>query len=164
MSGFILIFPAIAVLFSTFAGGYKNTAIAEKRKENPGLSLGQKPGSSQRQPDPKLMLMCLFSTPHMTGRRFHRTTEMIPALPCQSKSPSASTPIKQSTKPGNARGYTARNFLHSFSLSSTPSSSHIGHGFSCLNGRRGSFLAYTPLPSFPQNIHGGQKWGDGTGL
>ena len=43
------------------------------------------------------------STPNMTGRRFHRTMEMIPARPWQSKSPSVSTPIKQSTKQGNAR-------------------------------------------------------------
>ena len=35
------------------------------------------------------------STPNMTGRRFHRTMEMIPALPWSSKSPSVSTPIKQ---------------------------------------------------------------------
>ena len=34
----------------------------------------------------------------MTGRRFHRTIEIIPALPWSSKGPSVSTPIKQSTK------------------------------------------------------------------
>ena len=34
------------------------------------------------------------STPSMTGRTFHRTMEMIPALPWRSKSPSVFTPIK----------------------------------------------------------------------
>ena len=40
----------------------------------------------------------------MTGRRFHRIMEMIPALPWQSKNPYVSTRIKQSTKQGDARG------------------------------------------------------------
>ena len=40
----------------------------------------------------------------MTGRRFRRTMEMIPALRWQSRSPSVSTPMKQSTKQGTARG------------------------------------------------------------
>ena len=43
----------------------------------------------------------------MTGRRFHRTMEMIPARPWQSKSPSASTLIKQCTNKGT-QGVQAR--------------------------------------------------------
>ena len=37
MSGFFFIFPAIAIFFSTSVRGYKDTAIAEKREENPEI-------------------------------------------------------------------------------------------------------------------------------
>ena len=47
---------------------------------------------------------CFLSPPNMTGRRFHRTMAMLPALPWQSKSPSVSTLSKQSTQQGDARG------------------------------------------------------------
>ena len=45
-----------------------------------------------------------FSTPNMTGRRFHRTIEVIPRCPWNSKSPCASSPIKTSISEGDARG------------------------------------------------------------
>ena len=70
-----------------------------------------------------------FATQNMTGRRFHRTMEMIPARPWQSKSPSFSTPVKQSRKQGNARGTsevrrgTSSNHFH---CRVPRSSSHIG--------------------------------------
>ena len=67
------------------------------------------------------------STPNMTGRRFHRTMEMIPAR----KSPSVSTPIKLSTKKKNARGtsevWRRTSSIH-FHCPVPRSSSHIGHG------------------------------------
>ena len=34
---FVLDFPSDRSIFSTFVGGYKNTAIAEKREENPEI-------------------------------------------------------------------------------------------------------------------------------
>ena len=37
ISGFSSLLSAIAVFLSTFVGGYKNTAIAEKREENPEI-------------------------------------------------------------------------------------------------------------------------------
>ena len=37
ISGFSSLFSAIAVFLSTFVGGYENTAIAEKRAENPEI-------------------------------------------------------------------------------------------------------------------------------
>ena len=49
----------------------------------------------------------LFSTPNMTGRRFHRTMEMIPARPWKSKSPSVSTPINKVQNKGT-QGVRAR--------------------------------------------------------
>ena len=49
----------------------------------------------------------LISTPNMTGRRFHRTMDMILARPWKSKSPSASTLIKQCTNKGT-QGVQAR--------------------------------------------------------
>ena len=70
-----------------------------------------------------------YSTANMTGRRFHRTMEMIPALPWKSTSPSVSTPIKKSTKQGDARGAsevrrgTSSNHFH---CPVPRSSSHIG--------------------------------------
>ena len=48
-----------------------------------------------------------ISTPKMTGRRFHRTTEMIPHRPWKAKSPFASRPIKISINKGT-RGVRAR--------------------------------------------------------
>ena len=74
----------------------------------------------------------LLSTPNMTGRRFHRTMEMIPALPWWSKSPSVSTPVEQSRKQGDARGAsevrrgTSSNHFH---CPVPRSSSHIGLNF-----------------------------------
>ena len=71
------------------------------------------------------------STPNMTGRRFDRTMDMIPARPWSSKNPSVSTPVKQSTKQGNARG---TNELRrgtcsiNFHCPVPRSSNHIGHG------------------------------------
>ena len=79
----------------------------------------------------RLLLRVVESTPNMTGRRFHRTMEMIPALPSQSKSPSVSTPIKQSTKEGAARGGSEVRRRISpihFHCPAPRSSSHIGHG------------------------------------
>ena len=58
----------------------------------------------------------LKSTPNMTGRGFHRTTEVIPRRPWKSKSPFASRPIKISKTTrtqGRARG-TTRHFLQAF--------------------------------------------------
>ena len=46
----------------------------------------------------------LPSTPNMTGWRFHRIVEMIPALPWWFKSAFVSTPTKKNTKQGDARG------------------------------------------------------------
>ena len=46
----------------------------------------------------------LPSTPNMTGRRFHRTMEVIPALPWKAKNPSVSTLGKLSIKQGDVRG------------------------------------------------------------
>ena len=37
ISGFSSLFSAIAVFLSTFVGGYRNTAIAEKREEKPEI-------------------------------------------------------------------------------------------------------------------------------
>ena len=75
------------------------------------------------------------STPNMTGRRFHRTMEMIPALPWQSKSPSVSTLSKQSTKKGDARGASevrrGTSSIH-FHCPAPRSSSHIGHRVQCV--------------------------------
>ena len=48
-----------------------------------------------------------LSTPNMTGRRFHRTTEAIPRRPWKSKSPFASRPIYISIEKG-MRGARAR--------------------------------------------------------
>ena len=77
------------------------------------------------------------STPNMTGRRFRRTMEVIPALPWQSKSPSVSTPTKQSTRQGDAKG--ASEVRHGTSsihvYCPTPqSSSHIEHGIIFIPG------------------------------
>ena len=47
------------------------------------------------------------STPNMTGRRFHRTTEGIPSSSWKAKSPFASSPIKLSVKKGT-RGVRTR--------------------------------------------------------
>ena len=61
--------------------------------------------------------------------------EMIPALPWKSRGPSVSTPIKQSTKQGDARGAsevrhgTSSNHLH---CPAPRSSSYIGHRFFAL--------------------------------
>ena len=41
-----------------------------------------------------------ISTPNMTGRRFHRTTEAIPRRPWKARSPFASRPIRISIKKG----------------------------------------------------------------
>ena len=58
-----------------------------------------------------------LSTPNRTGRRFHRTTEVIPRRSWKSKSPLASRHTKTSKNTGTqevrARG-TTRHFLHSF--------------------------------------------------
>ena len=48
-----------------------------------------------------------FSTPNMTGRRFHRTTEAIPRRPWKAKSPFASRPMKINIKEGT-QGVRAR--------------------------------------------------------
>ena len=78
-----------------------------------------------------IRLSVIILTPNMTGQRFHRTMEMIPARPRKSKSPSVSTPIKQSTKQGNARGTSevrrGTSSIH-FHCPAPRSSSHIGHG------------------------------------
>ena len=67
----------------------------------------------------------------MTGRRVHRTMEVIPALPWKSKSPSVPIPIKQSRKQGDARGASevrrGTSSIH-FHCPVPRSSSHIGHG------------------------------------
>ena len=55
----------------------------------------------------KSFLQETFSTPNMTGRRFHRITEVIPRRPWKSKSPFASRPIKISINKGT-RGLHAR--------------------------------------------------------
>ena len=58
----------------------------------------------------------LFSTPNMTGRRFHRTTEAVPRRPWKAKRFSASRPGKISIKrvrEGCAQG-TTRCFFHAF--------------------------------------------------
>ena len=72
-----------------------------------------------------------FSTPNMTGRRFHRTMEMIPASPWQSKSPSASILTKQCTNKGTqgvqAEVRRGTSSIH-FHCPAFRSSSHIGHG------------------------------------
>ena len=77
------------------------------------------------------VIFSISSTPNMTGRKFHRTMEMIPAHPWQSKNPSASTPIKQSTKQGNARGTSevrrGTSSIH-FHCQVPWSSGHIGNG------------------------------------
>ena len=70
-----------------------------------------------------------ISTPNKTGQRFHRTMEMIPALPWKPKDPTVSTPIKQSRKQGDARGASEVRRGTSSSHSHCPvprSSSHIG--------------------------------------
>ena len=86
-------------------------SIANNRK-----SLGH------QRPNPRLS--CHVSSPNMTGRRFHRATEVIPRRPWKSKSPFASKPIKTSknntrTQGWGARG-TTRYFLHSFPSCSPP--------------------------------------------
>ena len=67
----------------------------------------------------------------MTRRRFHRTMEMILALPWWSKRPSVSILIKQSRKQGDARGTDevrhGTSSIH-FHCPAPRSSSHIGHG------------------------------------
>ena len=69
------------------------------------------------------------STPNVTGRRFHRTMEMIPAVPWLFKTPFISTPVKQSTKQGNAKGASevrrGTSSIH-FHCPAPCSSSHIG--------------------------------------
>ena len=72
------------------------------------------------------------STPNMTGRRFHRTMEMIPRSPLVILKPLCFHPyIKRSTKQGGARGTsevwrgTSSNHFH---CPISRSSSHIGHG------------------------------------
>ena len=81
------------------------------------------------------------SRPNMNGRRFHRTMEMIPARPWWSKSPSVSTPIKQSTKQGNARGTSevrrGASSIH-FHCPAPRSSGHIGHGKAEKKCRKGA--------------------------
>ena len=50
------------------------------------------------------MISWQSSTLNMTGRRFHRTMEVIPALPWKAKNPSVSRLSKLSLKQGDARG------------------------------------------------------------
>ena len=73
----------------------------------------------------------LGSTPNMTGRRFHRIMEVIPALPWKAKSPSVSRLSKLSIKQGNARGTSevrrGTSSIH-FHCPVPWSSSHIGPG------------------------------------
>ena len=64
----------------------------------------------------------VLSTPNMTGRRFHRTMDMIPAAPGSLKAPLL-PPLLNNVQTRERKGYrrgTARNFLHSFPLSSSP--------------------------------------------
>ena len=64
----------------------------------------------------------LFSTPNMTGRRFHRTMEMIPPAPGSLKA-LLFPPILDNVQTRDRKGYkrgTARNFLQSFPLFGTP--------------------------------------------
>ena len=63
-----------------------------------------------------------FSTPNMTGRRFHNTTEVIPRRAWKSKSPllpDLVEPAKTQGRKGCARG-TTRYILHSLPLYSPP--------------------------------------------
>ena len=62
----------------------------------------------------------LFLTPNMTGRRFHCTMEVIPALPWKSISPSVSRLCIPSSRCEGFKRGTTRNFLHLFPLSGTP--------------------------------------------
>ena len=70
------------------------------------------------------------STPNMTGRRFHRTMEMIPARPWWSKSPSFPPLLNKKTKyktrerKGHERGTSSIRFH----CPVPRSSSHIGQG------------------------------------
>ena len=71
----------------------------------------------------------LHSTPNMTGRRFHRTTEAIPRRPWKAKRFFASRPTKISNKEGYARGaHEVRHgtFSIHFHRAVSRSSSHIG--------------------------------------
>ena len=67
------------------------------------------------------------STPNMTGRRFHRTTEALPRRPWKAKRFFASRPIKISIKKGT-RGVRTRydTVLFPFISIVPRSSSHVG--------------------------------------
>ena len=72
------------------------------------------------------------STPNMTGRRFHRTMEVIPALPWKAKSPSVSRLSKLNIKQGDARGASEvrrRTSSIHFHCPVPWSSSHIAHRY-----------------------------------
>ena len=55
------------------------------------------PGSDQRPGRPVILIVGQSSTPNMTGRRFHRTTEWIPRHSCKAKTPLLVT-IKTGTR------------------------------------------------------------------
>ena len=98
----------------------------------------------------------------MTGRRFHRTMEMIPALFWKPKSPSVSTPSIQRRKQGDAGGASevrrGTSSIH-FHCPLPRSSSHIGHGVLHWDGQRPRTGSFSFLGEAAAANGGVTNWG-----
>ena len=86
--------PSHTIDSDLFSAPFFLSPLTSRRTQFWGANFGVLLGAVGRQP----------STPNMTGRRIHRTTEALPRRPWKAKSPFASGPKRNMHKEGHVRG------------------------------------------------------------